>query len=112
MTEKVTPLKKKLLSGKKALGNSKYGFREVCSDLLNQAGKKHIKAIEKGTFLSRSTIERMMELNDCESGQPYRPNADTCERIMRYFNFEASFNQLSNIKPQYRNQAKNPELID
>lgn len=110
---KVTPLKKKLLSGKKALGNSRYGFREVCSDLLNQAGKNRIKEIEKGTFLSRHTLDRMMSLSECESGQPYRPNADTCERIMRYFNFEANFTQLeTSIKSQFRNKPKDADLVE
>ena len=79
----------------------------VASDLVNQHGldKKSRGAIMKGTFLSLSTLERVASLEECESGEAYRPQLDTIERILKYFNTEISLNQTA-IKKAYGNRAK------
>lgn len=90
-----------------ALGNTKRGLKEVASDLLNDQGrdKASMKAICEGTFLSRTTVERVMDLADTESGEAYRPQSETLERVFRYCNAEITFNEVS-IKPSFRNQPK------
>lgn len=90
------------------LGNSNRGTKELCSDLvadyLTSGGK--MQTLCDGTFLSSITIERMRLLTETESGLEYRPNVDTCERILRFFNAEMHFKQLKAIKPQYANKPK------
>jgi len=100
--------KNRLLEKTKLLGNNKRGgFKELCSDLINQHGidKKGMQALMDGTFLSYNTIQRMAKLTETENGEPYRPNADTVERILRYFNAEVSFTEVK-IKPVFRNTPK------
>jgi hypothetical protein len=82
-----------------ALGNTRRGFKEVASDLLNATGEKPSK-IASGTFLSSATVARVM---DCEEN--YRPQAETLERIFRYCNAEATFDHCV-IKSQYQNKPK------
>jgi len=94
-----------LLSKTQALGNSHRGLKEVCSDLLNAYGKGDLKTVERGTFLSRTTLLRMMELTETEHGEPYRPNADTCERILKYFNAQIEFKEVR-ISRRFRPQPK------
>lgn len=98
-----------LLARAKALGNTDYGLKEVCSDLINDYGTspKQLQQIANGCFLSIETIRHMSRLTETEHGEPYRPNADTCERILRYFGAEIHFNQVA-IKGRYRNQPKEP----
>ena len=90
-----------------ALGNSKYGLKEVCSDLLNDfiKGRGQLQVVADGTFLSGNTIDRMMKLTETEMGDPYRPNTDTCERIIRFFGGEMIFSQVK-IKAKYANKPK------
>lgn len=83
-----------------ALGNTRRGFKEVASDLLNEQGRDQLKNICEGTFLSRTTVERVME---CE--EKYRPQAETIERILRYCNAEVSFSEVK-IKTTYQNKPK------
>jgi hypothetical protein len=99
-----------ILSKSKVLGNSHRGLKELCSDVLNDAisSEKDWKIISKGTFLSVSTLKRMALLTETEHGDPYRPQADTCERILRYFNTEL-VGQTTRIKSQYRNQPKHSD---
>lgn len=103
-----TDIRNFLLSKTQALGNSDRGLKEVCSDLLNAYGKGDLKNVERGTFLSRTTLIRMMELTETEHGDPYRPNADTCERILKYFNAQIEFKEVS-ISRRFRNQPKRHE---
>lgn len=91
--------------GEKALGNSNRGLKEVASDLLNQMGRDDMKNIVAGTFLSPSTIDRVMNLTEAESGEPYRPQSETLERIFRYCGAEISFNEVV-IKKKFLNQPK------
>ena len=89
------------------LGNSKIGFKEVCSQLIQNEidrGRK-LKWIADQAYLSVQTVERMWKLKECKSGIQYRPNADTCERILRAFGAEIHFSQV-NIKAQYQNKPK------
>jgi len=88
-----------------ALGNSKRGLKEVASDLLNDQGRGQLNNICKGTFLSRSTVERVMELTETENGDPYRPQSETLERIFRYCNAEIVLTEVK-IKPKFRNAPK------
>jgi len=103
-------IKNAMLRKTRALGNSSRGLKEVCSDLLHQHGVKgkDLKRLCAGTFLSETTIERMATLKEAESGLPYRPNADTCERILKYFGAEIHFDQ---VDISYKHQNK-PKLTD
>ena len=83
-----------------ALGNSKKGLKEVASDLLNREGKRSMQAMMDGTFLSRGTLDRVMDADEY-----YRPQAETLERIFRYFNAEITFNEVK-ISGRYQNKAK------
>ena len=84
-----------------ALGNSRRGFKEVASDLLNATNLKP-GAIAAGTFLSPATVARVM---DCEDN--YRPQAETLERCLRFCNAEVEFHE-TDIKAQYGNRPKEP----
>ena len=98
-------IKNALLTRTKALGNSNRGLKEVVSDLLNAYGKQNIAAVEKGTFLSRHTLYRLMDLTETESGEPYRPQSDTLERVLKYFGAEIHFDQVT-ISAAYRPKPK------
>jgi len=39
-----------------ALGNTRKGFKEVASDLLNEQGRDQLKNMVLGTYLSRNTL--------------------------------------------------------
>lgn len=94
-----------LILGKaKALGNSHYGLKEVVSDLLNAHGGD-LDEVAKGTFLCKSTLEHLKTLEDTPLGTPYRPQADTLERVLRYFGTEIHFKQVT-IRHAYRNKPK------
>jgi len=98
-----TAFRNKILERSTALGNSKRGLKEVASDLCNQVGRNNKKAmrdLSEGTFLSRGTIQRVM---DCEEN--YRPQAETLERIFKHFGAEVMFNEVT-IKPRYQNKPK------
>ena len=95
-----TAIKAGLLERTQALGNSNRGLKEVCSDLCNQFDRRHAGKIAEGCFLSKGTVVRVME---CEPH--YRPQADTLERILRYFNAQIQFSEVV-IKPRYRNHEK------
>jgi hypothetical protein len=90
----------------KALGNSNRGMKEIASDLLNDLGRNELKNIEKGTFLSRSTLERLMELTEAESGAEYRPQSETLERVMRYCGAEIDVSFGHKIKTKFQNKPK------
>lgn len=97
-----------ILSKARALGNTKKGFKEVCSDLINDycnGDKKKMKHLADGTFLCVSTLERMSTLDETKDGAPYRPQVETCERILKFFNAEVSFSQTA-LKAQYMNKPK------
>ena len=93
-------IKAGLLEKTQALGNSKRGLKEVASDLCNQFDRKHASKIAEGCFLSKGTVIRVM---DCEEN--YKPQADTLERILRYFNAQIHFTEVV-IKPRFRNHEK------
>ena len=104
----ISNAKANILSRAKALGNTNYGLKEVCSDLVNKhcgGDPKAIKEMSSGTFLGVSTLERMAALADAKSGSTYKPQADTCERILRYMGAEITFNQVT-ISEKYRNKEK------
>lgn len=96
----VAAIKAGLLERTSALGNSKRGLKEVCSDLCNQFDRKHASKIAEGCFLSRGTVLRVMECDEM-----YRPQAETLERILRFFNAQVFFSEVA-IKPRYRNHEK------
>lgn len=103
-------IKKQILDNARALGNSNQGLKEICSDLINEFGAdaKSVRQIAAGTYLSDTTIKRMSQLTETEHGEPYRPNADTCERILKYFGASLRFEQVK-IRSQYRNKPKKTE---
>ena len=100
-TATVTAIRNKILE-KAALGNSKRGLKEVASDLVNQVSrdKKATRMLCEGTFLCKATLDRVRQ---CDEN--YRPQADTLERIFRYFNAEVHFTE-THIKPRYQNKPK------
>ena len=108
-TARKIDIKNQLLSGSKALGNSNRGLKEVCSDLVNdfqrRGGKSAKQKLKDGTYLCSATIDRIASLEETEDGNQYRPNADTCERILKFFGAEMSFNEVI-IKPRYTNKPK------
>src|SRR5215475_9823428 len=97
-------IKNHLLSKVRALGNTKKGLKEVCSDLVNQFGTdtKSFERIAKGTFLSVNTIRRISTLKDCDTGEVYKPQSETIERILIYFGAEIHFEQVP-IRNEFRN---------
>lgn len=99
--------KMELLSRMRALGNTHRGFKEVASDLVNQYREQggDFKSLADGTYLSPNTLDRISKLTETKQGDPYRPNADTCERIFRYFGAEVNFSTVT-IKSTYRNKPK------
>ena len=90
------------LSQFSALGNSKTDLKKVACDLLNQHGRKHAKAIAEGCFLSKQTVQRLMD----EGGEEtYHPRADTLERVFRFYGAARHFEKVR-ITPRYRNKEK------
>lgn len=100
-------IKNTILKNASCLGNSKIGFKEVCSTLIDDACKRgeKINAIADRAYLSTKTVERMWKLKECESGMDYRPNADTCERILKAFDAGVFFDHVK-INPKNQNQPK------
>jgi hypothetical protein len=88
----------------KALGNSKKGLKECCSDILNKSNYTN-KQWADMTFLAPTTIERMRKLTEAESGAEYRPQADTLERIIKASGGEITFRQV-NIQSRYMPKEK------
>jgi len=107
MAKTLDEYKSDILSRKKVLGNSHYGFKEICSDLVNQYSGD-MKTLEQGTFLCRSTLERIKSLADSETGLPYKPSGDTIERILRYFGAECTLEHVK-ISARYRNKPKHDD---
>lgn len=96
-----------LLNRSRALGNTGRGLKEVCSDLVNEylTDGGQLSRLAAGTFLSEQTLYRVSKLTEAESGEPYKPNADTLERILRFFGAEVHFKSVT-IRGQYFNKPK------
>jgi transcriptional regulator with XRE-family HTH domain len=88
----------------KAGGNSQRGMKEVASDLVNNMNLKDSE-IAALSFMSPSTIARLRELNDTPTGTPYRPQAETLERIFKAAGAEISLTPV-NIRKKYQNKPK------
>lgn len=85
-----------------ALGNSKDSLAKVAADLLNEQGRKSAGLIAEGCFLSKVTVVRIME----EGGEDtYHPQADTLERVFRYFGASIHFKRVR-ITPRFQNKPK------
>lgn len=108
-TAKVVQLdfKNELLVGKTVLGNSNYGFKELCSDLLNDycTNKRANQEVADGTFLSPTTIDRLKKLTETEGGEEYRPQSNTIERVLIFFGAEVHFQQIR-ISAKFSNKEK------
>lgn len=88
----------------KAGGNSHRGLKEVASDVINASGLKDSQVADLA-MISTSTVHRLRELTPAESGQPYRPQAESIERVLRGLGI--GFNMTpENIKKKYLNQPK------
>lgn len=100
-------IKNHILSRTTCLGNSKIGFKEVCSQLIdNEINKgRKLSHLADQTYLSLTTLERMWKLRESESGLPYRPTSDTCVRILKAFGAQITFEQVK-IKGQFANKPK------
>jgi len=99
-TATILDIKNALLVNAKALGNSDRGLKEVVSDLLNQYGRDQAKYIAEKAFLSVQTVHRLMDLTETENGDPYRPQCDTIERVLKVCGAEIHFDQVK-ISPRY-----------
>lgn len=97
----------RIIDNARVLGNTDTGLKEFCSDLINDyvSDKKDWQILSDNTFLSVGTLKRLSLLTETEQGDPYRPQADTCERVMRFFNCEVYFRQVK-IKSKYQNKEK------
>lgn len=103
----IVDIKSNLLSRSQCLGNTDIGLKEVCSQLVDNELKrgKKIQQLADQTYLSTTTIDRMWKLRETESGAPYKPNVDTCERILRAFGAAMYFEQVK-IKTKFQNKPK------
>lgn len=84
----------------KAFGNTGIGDKEVASDYCNSVGKAGMKDMVEGTFLTRKTLERVM---DCDEN--YNPQSETIRRIFIYFGLQAHITSVR-IQSKYRNKPK------
>lgn len=84
----------------KAFGNTGIGDKEIASDWCNSIGKAGMKDMVQGTFLTRKTIERVM---DCDEN--YNPQTETIRRIFIYFGLQSHITSVR-IQSKYRNQPK------
>lgn len=88
----------------KAGGNSHRGLKEVCSDIIAASGLKDSQVADLA-LISASTVARLRELTPAESGQPYRPQAESIERVLRGLGI--GFNMTpERITKKYQNQPK------
>ncbi len=100
-------IKNQILSRATCLGNSNIGLKDVCSSLIGDAINRGmtLQQIADQSYLSTATVDRMLKLKECESGEPYRPKADTCERIFRSFGAGIHFEQVK-ISRKFQNKPK------
>lgn len=107
MAVTVLQVKNHILANARVYGNSNYGLREICSDLVNNYGANgnQLARLSEGTFLSVGTLKRMATLSETELGDPYKPSEDTCKRILNFFGAEIYFKQVQ-IKPAFANKPK------
>jgi len=100
-------IKNNLLTRSQCLGNTGIGFKEVCSQLIDDEIKRggKLQRIADTTCLSTKTVERMWKLREAESGSPYRPSSDTIERVLKSYGGQVYFDQVK-IKPRYSNKPK------
>ena len=89
----------------RALGNSNRGLLHIASDLLNASDDKW-STIANGTFLSVATLQRV-----AECVEPYRPQAETLERILRYMGTEVTLSAVK-ISVEFSNQPKPESKAD
>lgn len=99
MTTKTTKtLKTKLRL--KCGGNTGVPRKELASDWCNSVGRAGMKDMVAGMFLTRKTIERVME---CDEN--YRPQDDTIDRVLNYFGLQGEYKQVK-MQSKYRNKPK------
>ena len=100
-------VKNALLENAVVGGNSEYTEVQACSDLLNNygRGKGKMGALVDGTFLSYTTLDRMMTLAETELGDPYNPQSETIRRILSFFGYQMTLTSV-HIKPKFQNKPK------
>ena len=100
-------IQNRILEGAKVLGNSKSGFKEICSNLIDDAIKRgeKLNSIAERCYLLPSTVERMRSLKEAESGADYRPSNDTVERVLRAFDADVTLSQ-TRITKRFQNKPK------
>lgn len=81
-----------------AIGNSKRKIQDIAVDLIN-ASEMPWGEIATGTFLSIGTIKNLA------TGKTTRPQAETVERIFRFFNFQIDLSSVA-IKAGFANKPK------
>ena len=98
-------MRESVLDQSSALGNSDRTLGSVAQDLCNQVrgDKKAMQHMVDNCYLGKQTIQRVMD--EGGEGESYRPQADTLERIIRYWGASVNFSQVI-IKNKYRNKEK------
>lgn len=100
-------IKNILITKARLIGNSDRGFKELCSDLINQQGTDQatFEKIAENCFVSVSTVRRMATLKETETGEEYNPSEDTLKRFFRYYGVEFHGDQVVISKP-WQNKPK------
>lgn len=100
-------IKNHLIEKARLLGNTDQGLLDMCHKLIVQYGtdSKSIQAIADYTHLANSCIRRFVSLTETEQGRAFSPEADTCERILKFFGVELSCTQ-TRIAARYAPKIK------
>lgn len=94
-----------LIKNAVALGNTHRTLAHCAADLVNEytaGAPKALTMLADGAFLSRATVERVGREGGSEG---YRPQADTLERIFRYFGRQLTVEAI-HIRPKFQNKPK------
>ncbi len=91
---------------RQALGNTNVSLVDVASDICHELkDKTSVNHICNTTYLSRATVIRLLDKSETEHGQPYRPNADTVERVFTAAGYGLVFDPVV-IKSRFLNKPK------
>lgn len=81
-----------------AVGNTKRKLKDVAADLINAANLPYAEVAGR-CYLCTSTIKNLA------TGKTKNPQAETIERVFRYFEYSVTFDQVK-LKGQFENQPK------
>jgi len=86
----------KLLDCTESLGNTGESILDKVSDLLNDycTTPESVDEVAEYTYLSSSTIRRMMDRTPTENDDDYGPYADTLSRVLLFFGATITWGQV------------------